>query len=74
MSSDYIIASIKLCQVGNNEYIFVCSFSGRRMRSFEIIEGDRKPKKNTRKEKRKEKPGVNRVNFPQNVYTYMQGL
>ena len=53
MSSDYVIASIKLCQVGNDEYIFVCSFSGRRMRSFEIIEGDRKPKKHKKGKKEK---------------------
>ena len=41
MTSDYVIASIKLCQVGNNKYIIVCSFSGRRMSGFEIIEGRR---------------------------------
>ena len=39
MTSDYVVASIKLCQVGNNKYIIVCSFSGRRMSGFEIIEG-----------------------------------
>ena len=58
MTSDYVIASIKLCQVGNNKYIIVCSFSGRRMSGFEIIEGRprwQEAKKQTNKQTKKEK-------------------
>ena len=62
MTSDYVIASIKLCQVGNHKYIIVCSFSGRRMSGFEIIEGRRprpprcqEAKKQTNKQTVKEK-------------------
>ena len=36
MTSDYVIVSIKLCpEVGNDEYIIVCNFGGRRMSGFE---------------------------------------
>ena len=58
MTSDYVIASIKLCQVGNNKYIIVCSFSGRRMSGFEIIEGRHRwqeAKKQTNKQTNKQK-------------------
>ena len=38
MTSDYVIVSIKLCpEVGNDEYIIVCNFGGRRMSGFEVI-------------------------------------
>ena len=38
MTSDYGIMSIKLClEVGNDEYIIVCYFGGRRMKGFEVI-------------------------------------
>ena len=40
MTSDYVIVSIKLClEVGNDEYIIVCNFGGRRMSGFEVIGG-----------------------------------
>ena len=40
MTSDYVIMSIKLCPVvGNNEYIIVCDFVGRRMGGIEGLEG-----------------------------------
>ena len=40
MTSDYVIMSIKLCPVvGNNEYIIVCDFVGRRMCGIEVLEG-----------------------------------
>lgn len=39
MTSDYVTMSIKLCPVvGNNEYIIVCDFVGRRMGGFEVLE------------------------------------
>ena len=38
--SDYVIVSIKLCpEVGNDEYIIVCNFGGRRISAFKVIEG-----------------------------------
>ena len=38
MTTDYGIMSIKLClEVGNEEYIIVCNFGGRRMKGFEVI-------------------------------------
>ena len=38
MTTDYGIMSIKLClEVGNDEYIIVCNFGGRRMKGFEVI-------------------------------------
>ena len=40
MTSDYVIVSIKLCpEVGNDEYVIVCNFGGRRMSGFEVIGG-----------------------------------
>ena len=40
MTSDYVIMSIKLCPVvGNNEYIIVCDFVGRKMGGIEVLEG-----------------------------------
>jgi len=40
MTSSYAILSIKSCpEVGNDEYIIVCNFGGRRISDFQVIEG-----------------------------------
>ena len=37
--SDYVIVSTKLCPaVGNDEYFILCSFDGRNMSCFKVIE------------------------------------
>ena len=41
MASDYVIVSINLRpEVGNDEEIVVCNFSGHRLSCFEVLEGD----------------------------------
>ena len=41
MTSDYVIVSIKLClEGGNDEYIILRNFGGRRTSGSEIIEED----------------------------------
>ena len=41
MASDYVIVLIKLWpEVGNDEEIVVCNFSGHRLSCFEVLEGD----------------------------------
>lgn len=65
MTSDYVTMSIKLCPVvGNNEYIIVCDFVGRRMGGFEVLEGglvDPHPTPPTPLSKEAKKPCLNRV-------------
>ena len=56
MTSDNLIVaikSIKLCsEVGNDEYINLCYFGGRRISGFEVIEGG--PQRHTRSQEAKE--------------------
>ena len=38
MTLFYVIVTIELCpEVGNDEYIIVCNFGGRRMSGFQVI-------------------------------------
>ena len=62
MTSDNVIVSIKsikLCsEVGNDEYINLCYFGGRRISGFEVIEGGLRDTPGFRKLK---KPCLNRT-------------
>ena len=59
MTSDYTIVPIKLClDVGNDEYIILCTFGRRIMSGFEVKQGDRQikqPPKTSTKEQEKQK-------------------
>ena len=54
MTSDYVIVSIKLCpEVGNDEYIIVCNFGGRRMSGCKVIEGGLRGARRSQEAKKK---------------------
>ena len=59
MTSDYTIVPIKLClDVGNDEYIILCTFGRRIMSGFEVKQGDRQikqPPKTSAKGQEKQK-------------------
>ena len=60
MTSDYVIVSIKLCpEVGNDGYIIVCNFGGRRISGCDVIEGGLRGAR--RSQEAKKKPGLNRI-------------
>ena len=60
MASDYVIMSINLwTEVGNDEEIVVCNFSGHRLSCFEVLEGDLLSP--LQSQEAKKKPGPNGV-------------
>ena len=66
MTSDYTIVPIKLClDVGNDEYIILCTFGRRIMSGFEVKQEDRQsnPPKHPPKGKKSKKSFVNRVRY-----------
>ena len=67
MTSDCVTVSNNSCPVvGNNEYIVMFNFAGRRISGFEVIEaGLRSPpspgQEGKKKKKKKKRPGLNSV-------------
>ena len=59
MTSDKVDVSINLNpELGNDEYIIVCNFSGRGMSGFEVIEASEGPSGRRKQKNRSEKnPG-----------------